>query len=58
MPVIGDLKSSKLDDIKKRIRGFQELLAWKEIKSVEIRQGYHEKLRKVTTERDTAERKC
>ena len=58
MPVIGDLKSAKLIDIRYRIRAFNSLLTWKETKSVEIRQGFIEKLRKVTSERDVAERKC
>ena len=58
MPAIGDLKSAKLIDIRYRIRAFHSLLTWKETKSVEIRQGFHEKLRKVTNERDIAEKKC
>ena len=35
----------------------QALLGWKETKSVEIRQGYQEKLRKITMDRDAADKK-
>lgn len=58
MPLLGDLKSSDKKEIKQRIRAFQALLTWKETKINELRQGYQEKLRRVTAERDNFETKC
>lgn len=48
MPSMGNLKSSSRHDLKQRVKAFQALLEWKEIKSVEIRQSYNEKIRKLT----------
>ena len=58
MPTMGDLESIETKDVKLRLRTIQALLNWKESTSQEIRQGFNEKLRKVTQERDTLERKC
>jgi len=58
MPIAGDLKSNDKKDIKQRVRAIQALLVWKETKSVEIRQTYQEKIRKITAERDSFEKKC
>lgn len=58
MPAVGDLKSVNKKDVKQRVRAIQSLLEWKETKSVEIRQSYNEKIRKITAERDTYEKRC
>ena len=60
MPQIGDLRARKQSkaEIKKNIQAFQALLSWKESQGIEMRQGYQEKLRKITYERDNIENKC
>ena len=45
---MGDLESIETKDVKLRLRTIQALLNWKESTSQEIRQGFNEKLRKVT----------
>jgi len=40
------------------VQAIRALLEFKETKSVEIRQSFSEKLRKLTVERDNFERKC
>ena len=52
MPSVGDLKSIDKKDIKQRVRAIQSLLEFKETKSIEIRQSYNEKIRKITEERN------
>ena len=52
MPSLGDIRSAEPRDVRLRIQAIRALLDFKETKSVEIRQGYAEKLRKVTSERD------
>lgn len=58
MPAVGDLKSSEKKDIRQRVKAIQALLAWKETKSVEMRQSHNEKIRKITIERDKLKEKC
>ena len=57
MPNLGDMKSTDKKEIKKRLRAIEALLNWKETTAREMREGYMEKLRKVTTERDMQEKK-
>lgn len=58
MPQIGNLWSTDKQEIRQHVRAIQALLSWKETKSVELRQGYQEKLRRVTGERESFEAKC
>ena len=58
MPPMGDLRKADAREIRKSTHAFQALISWKESKSIEIRQGYAEKLRKMTAERDSLESKC
>ena len=60
MPDIGDLISTSKNrrEIEKNISAFHALLNWKETKSQEIRQDYQNKLRKITFDRDSFEKKC
>lgn len=58
MPQVGNLWSTDKQEIRQRVRAIDALLAWKETKSVELRQGYQEKLRRVTQERENFEAKC
>ncbi len=50
-----ELASLEAEDV---LTSIQRLLDWKENKSLEIKQGLQEEVRRLTTERDTADNKC